>query len=837
MANLRLAFRMLVRTPALTLIAILSLAIGIGANAAIFSLYNQMLLRPLPVRDPYQLVNLGAPGPKPGSQSSNQAGSSENVFSYPMFRDLEKAKTRFSGIAAHRTLETNLGFKGQTLSGQGMLVSGSYFGVLGLTPAAGRLIALSDDITPGAHQVVVLSHGYWQTRFAMSPNAVGDTLVVNGVPMTIIGVAPDGFTGTTLGTLPSIFAPLSMRERLIPGWKGLENRKSYWAYVFARLQPGATIDTATAAINVPYRAIVNDVEAGLQEGMSNATMARFRAKQVKVEPGAQGQSSLMENARARLYLLLGVTAFVLLIACANIANLLLARGASRASEMAVRLSIGASRWQVVRQLLTESALLAAVGGALGLVVARATLTGIIAMVPAEDTSFLSNEIDVATLAFSAAVAIATGLLFGLFPALHSTRPDLVTAIKSTAGQPSGARAASRFRTVLATTQIALSTLLLILAGLFTKSLVNVSRVELGISTEKLVTFSLSPDRNGYTPTRSKALFEQVEDELAAVPGVSAAGAGIVPLLANNNWGSGVMVTGMRFDPDADNGSMFNMVSPGFFGTVGMRLLAGRDFTRGDIEGGPKVAIVNEAFGRKFKIAGHEVGTRMTTETSANAKLDIEIVGLVKDAKYSEVKREIQPVFFTPYRQDKEIGSITFYARTRLAEAELLQAIPRIVGRLDPNLPVEDLRTMATQVRQNTGVDRMITILSAAFAGIATLLAAIGLYGVLAYTVSQRTREFGLRMALGADGRRVRRLVLGRVGWMTLAGATVGVAGAVGAAMFITSQSREMLYELKPYDPQVLIASTALLVLVAFAAGFIPALRASRVNPMTALRND
>ena len=833
MTNLRLAVRMLFRTPAISLIAILSLAIGIGANAAIFSLYNQMLLRPLPVHDPHALVNLAAPGPKAGSQSSNQAGSSENTFSYPMFRDLEKAKGRFTGVAAHRLVEANLGFKGQTTAGQGMLVSGSYFDVLGLTPAAGRLIGVRDDVTPGAHEVVVLSHGYWQTRFAMSPAVIGDTLVVNGVPLTIIGVAPEGFTGTTLGALPRIFVPLSMRERLAAPWKGLDNRRSYWAYVFARLQPGATPEAAEAAINVPYRAILNDVEAGLQQGMSQATLARFKAKQVTVRPGAQGQSNLINNARSRLYLLLAVTAFVLLIACANIANLLLARGAARASEMAVRLSIGASRWQVVRQLLVESALLAGIGGALSLLVARATLTGIIAMIPSEDTSFLSNHIDASTLAFSAAIAMATGLLFGLFPALHSTRPDLVTAIKSTAGQPSGARAASRFRTTLATTQIALSTMLLILAGLFTKSLMNLSRVDLGITTEKLVTFSLSPERNGYTPERSKALFERVEDELAAVPGVSGAGAGLVPLLAGNNWGSGVMVTGMTYDPDADNGSMYNEVSPGFFGTVGMRLLAGRDFTRGDILGGPKVAIVNEAFARKFKITGKEIGSRMTTETGADAKLDIEIVGLVKDAKYSEVKREIQPVFFMPYRQDENVGSITFYARTRLTEDALLQAIPRLVAALDPNLPVEDLQTMDTQVRQNIGVDRLISILSASFAIIATLLAAIGLYGVLAYTVTQRTREFGLRMALGADAGRVRRLVLGRVGWMTLVGGLVGVGGAVAIAM----KAAEMLFELKAYDPMVLVASTGLLALVAFSAGLIPAIRASRVNPLTALRTD
>ncbi len=833
MPNLRLALRMLFRTPALTGIAILSLAIGIGANAAIFSLYNQMLLRPLPVAEPHGLVNLGAPGPKHGSQSSNNAGSSEYTFSYPMFRDLEKAKTRFSGIAAHRQLEANLAFQGQTSSGLGMLVSGSYFGVLGLTPAAGRLLGPEDDRTPGAHQVAVLSHAYWRTRFAMSPTVVGSIIAVNAVPMTIVGVAPEGFTGTTLGATPQIFVPISMRERLVAGFKGFDNRRSYWVYLFARLQPGTTIEQAKAAVDVPYAAIVNDVEAGLQKGMSEATLARFKAKRVTVDPGARGQSNVTRDAGPALTLLLAVTGFVLLIACANIANLLLARGAARASEMAVRLSIGASRWQVVRQLLTESALLAAIGGALGLVVARWSLTGIIALIPREDTSFMSDRLDPTTLIFTAAVAITTGLLFGLFPALHSTRPDLVSAIKSTAGQPSGARAASRFRTALATTQIALSTMLLILAGLFTRSLMNISRVELGIETERLVTFGLSPERNGYTSERAKALFERVEDELAAVPGVSGAAGALVPLLAGSNWGNGVSVQGFPSGPDTDNDSMYNEVSPGYFGTVGMRLLDGRDFTRSDIEGGPKVAIVNEAFARKFRLTGHVVGSRMSSDSGDGAKLDTEIVGLVKDAKYSSVKREIPPVYFAPYRQDKEVGEMTFYARTRLDDKALLQAIPRLVARLDPNLPVEGLRSMDQQIRQNIGVDRVITILSAAFAIVATLLAAIGLYGVLAYTVAQRTREIGLRMALGADAGRVRRLIMGRVGWMTLVGASVGLLAAIGLGTAAGSQ----LYDLKGYDPMVLVTSTTLLVLVSFTAGLIPAMRASRVNPMTALRND
>jgi hypothetical protein len=795
MSNLRLAVRMLLRTPGLTAIAVLSLAIGIGANSAIFSVYNQMLKQPLPVFEPDRLVNLAAPGPKHGSTSSNSAGDRQNVFSYPMFRDLEQAKTRFSGIAAHRLLDASLTFKGQTSASPGMLVSGSYFGVLGLSPAAGRLIGREDDRTPGGHPVVVLSHAYWQTRFAMAPTAVGETLVVNALPMTIIGVAPEGFRGTTRGSDPAIFVPLSMRERLVANWKGLDDRRNYWAYLFARLAPGATVAEATAAVNAPYTAILNEVEAGLQKGMSPATLEQFRAKRVSVTPGARGQSRIAQEAGTSVTLLLAVTAFVLLIACANIANLLLARGASRAAEMAVRLSI--------------------------------------ALIPADAQTMLSARLDGTTVVFSATVALGTGLLFGLFPALHSTRPDLVTAIKSTSGQPSGARSAAVFRFALATAQIALSTMLLVLAGLFVKSLANASRVDLGITTERLVTFSISPDRNGYTTARSKALFERIEDELAALPGVTAAGAAMVPLISGSNWGNGVSVQGIAHDPDADDDSMLNEIGPGYFGTVGMRLIGGRDFARSDIEGGPKVAIVNEAFARKFKLTGHVVGSRMGFSSGPDAKLDVEIVGLVKDAKYSSVKDATPPVYFTPWRQDDNLGSMTFYARTGVAEDAVLQAIPRLVARLDPALPVEELRSMERQIAESLVEDRVVSTLSASFAVVATILAAIGLYGVLAFTVAQRTREFGLRMALGADGGRVRRLVLGQVGLMTAIGAGIGLVSAAGIGTAAESQ----LFDLKGYDPGVLASATLVLASVAFAAGFVPALRASRVNPMIALRND
>jgi predicted permease len=832
MPNIRLALRTLFKSPFITLVAILSLALGIGANSAIFSLFDQMLMRPLPVPHPEELVNFKSPGPKPGSNSCGSAGGCDEIFSYPMFKDLESAQTSFTGIAAHRNFGGSLGYQGTSLSGSGLGVSGSYFPVLGLTPALGRLLTPEDDKTVGTHFVVVLSHDYWRSRFALSPSVLNDTLVVNGQAMTIVGVAPAGFTGTTLGQQPDVFVPLTMRGLMSPGFNGFQNRRQYWAYLFARLKPGVSIEEATTAINGPYHAIVNDVEVPLQKGMSDQRMAEFKATQITTEPGNRGQSDVDNEARTPLIILLAVTGTVLLIACANIANLLLVRGAGRAAEMAVRLSIGANRRQLITQLLTEAVLLAAFGAIAGMFVAKWTLDVIASLMPLDENP-ISFELSSTMVLFAAGAAVITGITFGLFPALHSTRPDLAATLKNQAGQPGGAKAARRFRTILATVQIAMSMALLVPAGLFAKSLFNVSRVELGLKTDHMVLFSIAPELNSYTTERTRQLFERMEDEIAAVPGVTSVVATIVPVLAGDNWGNTLTVEGFEAGPDTNTNASFNGVGPGYFKTMGIPLMMGREFTRADAFGAPKVAIVNEAFVKKFNLGANPLGKRFGLGGGTGSKLDVEIVGVAHDAKYSEVKQVPPPQYFMPYKQEERLGYANFYIRTATPPEQMLSTIPALMRKLDASLPLSDVKTMETQVRENVAQDRIISTLSLAFATLATVLAAIGLYGVLAYTVAQRTREFGLRMALGADGGAVRGMVMKQVGLMAIVGGVIGMAIAIG----VGRAAKSLLFEMEGYDPLVLTASTIALALVALGAGFLPALRASKIDPMNALRYE
>ena len=832
MPNFRLALRALARTPLVSGVAVLSLALGIGANAANFTVFERLILRPLPVPEPERLVNLEAPGPKSGSMSSNNAGGAEAIFSYAMFRDLEQEQAPFIGLAAHRSFGANLAFSGDTMSGEGMVVSGSYFPVLGLRPALGRLLEPADDQVIGGHPVVVVGHRYWQDRFGGREDVLNRALVVNGRTMTIVGVVPRGFLGTTLGQDPQVFVPLTMYGQVTPGWDRFEERRTYWLYLFARLQPGVDLAEAQAAINVPYAAILREVEVPLQGGMTEETLERFASRQIVLEPGLKGQSSFQEGLREPLLQLFAVTGLVLLIAAANVVNLLLTRAADRAGEIALRLSIGARRRQIVGQLLAESVLLALAGGALGLLVAVATLRAMLGLLPADATGTLGLELGRETWMFLLGLSLLTGLI-GLLPAIHSARSDLGTMLKGQAGRLSRSRMAGRFRAAVATLQIALSMALLISAGLFARSLYNVSRVDLGIETEHLATFGLSPELNGYQPSESRALFARVEEEAAALPGVSMVTASMVPLITGSNWSSSVSVEGFEAPPEADTNASFNEIGPGYFRTLGIPLLAGRELEPRDELGAPKVAIVNEAFARKFELGRDAVGKRMSTSVGNAVELDIEIVGLVQDAKYSAVKDDVPAQFFLPYRQDDRLGAINFYVRASGDPGELLASLRGLIARLDPNLPVEELATMELKVRESILMDRMMSLLSAVFALLATLLAAIGLYGVVAYAVAQRRREIGLRMALGADAARVRAMVLRQVGWMVVPGAVLGMAAAFGLGRIAQS----LLYQMEGNDPRVFALAALLLVAVALGAGMVPAQRAARIDPMVALRDE
>ncbi|HEU4628419.1 MAG TPA: ABC transporter permease [Gemmatimonadaceae bacterium] len=837
--SVRLSVRGLRRAPGFVGTVVTCMALGVGANSAAFSLFDELVLRPLPVPAPERLVNLAAPGPQTGSTQCNRIGDCDEVFSYPMFRDLQRGQTVFTGIAAHRLFIAGVAYDGQAVEGDGVLVSGSYFPVLGLRPALGRLLGPADDQVVGGHPVAVLSHAYWTARLGADPGVLGRRIVVNDRPLTIVGVAPRGFEGTTLGVRPAVFVPLTMAAEVDIGFGSraqFDDRLFHGIFLFARLRPGVTLERARTAMNAVYRPILADREASLQRGMSAATMARFRARELAITSGAHGQSVLRGTTRTPLILLFAITGVVVLIACANIANLLLVRGTGRAAEIAVRTSLGASRRQLVAQLLTESCLLAVLGGVASLLVARATLALAASFVPAATLGMgtaLALDLRPSVLAFSAAVALGIGLLFGLFPALHATRPDLMASVRAGAGQIAGGRrAAARVRASLVTAQIALSMALLVAAGLLVQSLRNVSRVDLGLQVDHVVTFALVPALNGYDPARTRTLLERVEEELATLPGVTAVGGASMPLLTGMSNGNNVRVEGFERGPDVDANTRVNEVGPGYLRALGIPLLAGREFTARDRLGAPKVAIVNEAFARKFGLGRAAVGKRMATDGhSPDGVLDIEIVGLMRDATYGDVKGEPPPLFITPYRQDSAIAGLAFYVKTSLPPERLLRSIPAAVARLDPTLPVAMLKTMPQQVRDNIYLDRMIGTLSAGFAALATLLAAVGLYGVLAYTVAQRTREIGVRMALGADSRRIRRMVLREVARLTLVGAVVGIAGAFA----LGHAAQSLLFGLDGRDPLAFAGAAGVLALVTFGAGALPAWRASRVEPMRALR--
>jgi predicted permease len=820
----------------MTTVAVLSLALGIGVNTAIFSVFERLLLRRLPVPAAGEIVNVTSPGPRPGSRSTSDSGRIDAIFSYPFFRDLERLEAGGLRLAGHRDINANLAFKGQTSEAEGLLVSGNYFSTLGVTPALGRLLGPEDDRVPGAHPVVVLTHDYWTTRFGANSAVIGETLIVNGEPMTIVGVAQPGFSGTTMLDRPQVFVPLMMAQQAFrdPDSNAMAARNNHWVYIFGRLQPGMTREQAQAQLAAPFASLIRDVEfPALRSGMGDRARAEFLQRQLLLEDGSRGRNAGRGEAQTILLLMFAITGFVLAIACANVANLLLARVADRTMEISVRLSIGASTARLLRLLLVEACVLGVLGSIGALVVSRMTLSGLVAMMPMEDRPTFASESNPTVLLFTLALGLGTAILFGLFPALHGVRSGIAAGIHAQTLRTSGSRSARRFRASLATAQIALATALLAVSGLFVLSLVNLARAELGIKREGLVTFRMAPYLNGYSPERAMALFERVEDELRAIPGVVAVTSSTMSVLSSDSWNNNVTVEGFTSGPDDNLSVSVTRVSGDYFRTLGIPMLVGREFTRADGPDRPKIAIVNEAFAKKFNLGSQVIGKRLAMGAGGNRPLDIEIVALVRDAKYSEVREPAPPQLVMPYRQDR-VGPLTFYARTSSDDTRaLVSAIPPLIARLDANLPISNLRTMDDQIWDNTTRDRLLSTLSSSFALLATVLAAIGLYAVLAYGVAQRLREFGIRIALGARAGDVRWLVLGHVTRLTLIGGVIGAGLAVG----LGQMGRAMLIGVDGYDVAVIGGAVLLVLCVAFVAGALPARRASAVNPIEALRAD
>jgi predicted permease len=826
LADLGYAIRTLSRQKTFTAVTVLTLALGIGVNVAIFSLTEQILLRPLPVPEPDRLVNLTDPGPKmvgrgatpfEPSAASSASGTGDTVFSYPTFRDLEREQASFAGLAAHRYFEASLATGEQAWLGNGVLVSGSYFSVLGLNPALGRLLGPEDDRVDGQAESVVLGHAYWQNELGGDPQTVGRRLIVNGQPLTIVGVAPPGFAGTTVGTRASVFVPITMPN----GWGPVQiydNRLVYWVHVFARLEPGVTSEEAAAAINPLYRAIVSESEAPLLTGTTEQELEAFRTRPIVLEPGARGQTSAsrtLEPARSSLELLLAVACAVLLLCCANVAGLTLVRSTARTGEIAVRASMGATRGRLASLLLAESLVLALPAAILSLPIALLTLRGIARGVPRIPAAAFDVELSAAAALVAISAAVLSAVVCGLLPLRDVLRTDPGKTLQAFGVRQTPARGVTRFRTGLATAQVALSMALLAITGVFAQSLANIARIDLGLDVDSVVMVTIAPPA-ARSPEAGVAGSARLDEELRAIPGVSSVSSSEIPLLEIGAFEGRVAVEGLEGNVVPIS---LNLVSPDFFEMFGVELLAGRGFSETDAS--RQVAIVNQRFAERLGLGQDIIGRKILG-------LGREIVGLVADAQSGKVTGEVAEQVFQPVRH----GS-TFYVRSARPPEDLLNAVRETVSRVDPTVPIARLVTMEQQFLANIGTERFVAGASTGFAVLATVLAGLGLYGVLAYAVAQRSREIALRFALGAPAPRIRRMVLRQIAVMAVAGIVLGAA----AAVLLGHAAQSLLFGVAAAEPFALAGAAVVLGAVMLGAAYLPARRASRVDPMSVLRYE
>ena len=840
--DLQYGARILWKSPGFTSIAVVSLALAIGANTSIFSLANQLLYAQLGVPHPEQLRLLTIIASEHsvvhsswGSISPAAGGGTRFAsFTYPIYQQLRKESHVLDDIFAFKeNIQANATIDGAAQAVRLELVSGNLYEQMGVRPVLGRPILPSDDQAPGTGAVATISEGLWERAFGKSPDAVGKVITVNMTPVTVIGVNPRAFTGAmSVQSSADIFMPLSM----IPVVKGelgtsgplLSSSEIWWVQLMARQKPGVPVEQARAALNVAFSAAIH----ATMTVAKNDTIPRL-----DLEDGSRGLNFYGKHFARPVYVLLAVVGFVLLIACANIANLMLARSSARQREMSVRLALGAGRGRIMRQVLTESLMLAAIGGAVGLFLGYLSRTALPKLLlNAWEREGMKVPFDWKVFSFTAGVTLATGVLFGIAPAWNATRAEIGTAIKDGGKASTKKRKGWSGRTLVAF-QVALSTMLVFGASLFVRTLINLDAVDVGFRADNLVLFDLNPPNKQYPAPKDIALHARVEQALRDVPGVEGVTLTDIPLLANSVSESDFNVEGApkTNEPHGEgSGAMQSTVGQDYLSVMGIPIVAGRNFRAQDVEAPQRFSIVNQALARKYFPKQNPIGRRFTMDDSNTKNRSwLEIVGVAADTRYANLQQETPPLHFDLYRQSKDIGGATYVVRTRLKPDAIVPSLRAVVQDIDRDLPLLDVRTQRQQINGTISQERVFASLTATFGILALALACVGIYGIMAYAVSQRTNEIGIRLALGAERGQVQGMVLKEAGRLAAVGVVVGIAVALGLGQLVKS----MLYGLRPSDPASLVGAAVVLLGVALLAGWVPAMRASRVEPMEALRHE